>query len=472
MLKFFKSIEKTLIFCLEGLLFVLLFLAFFGPYFSEQTELNAELLRISRISIIPMSTFAVLEICFIRIYGGFAVGVKKTKEIVYSMFLATLITDVITYLQLSVMMKRFPVNSVFLPDWLAPFLSLVVQYLLILGFSYFGNFVYFKINKPVPCTVIYGNEAQLPVYLKKIGKYKKQWVVKDIVHYLDDDIKQRIRANETVFIFDVPRGLRNDFIEYCYKHNKNIEILPDVADVIINNSKHLLLDDTSMYESRVDALTFEQRVIKRSFDIVLSGIGLIIASPFMLVEAIAIKLYDRGPVFFRQERMTEGGRVFKVIKFRTMVVDAEKNTGAVLSSKNDSRITPVGKFFRATRLDELPQLINIFVGDMSIVGPRPERESIAEEYSKELPEFRYRLKVKAGLTGLAQIMGKYNTTPKDKLTLDLVYIEQYSVWLDLKLMFQTLKVLFKSDSTEGVDNNEQVEFVKHEAQPVQQEDGE
>ena len=466
MLKFFKSIEKTLIFCLKGILFVLLALVFFGPYLSSTTEPNAELLRISRISFIPISTFLVLGICFIRIYGGFAIGVKKTKEIIYSMFLATLITDVITYIQLSVMMKSLPIHSDFMPGWLAPFLSLAVQYLLIVAFSYFGNFVYFKINQPAPCTVIYGDEEQIETYLKKIGKYKKQWAVKDVVHYLNEDVKKLIRVNDTVFLFDVPRGLRNDFIEYCYKHNKNIEILPDVADVIINNSKHVLLDDSSIYESRVDALSFEQRFIKRTFDIVISGIGLIVASPFMLVEAIAIKLYDRGPVFFKQERMTEGGRVFKVIKFRTMVVDAEKQTGAVLSSKNDSRITPVGKFFRATRLDELPQLINIFVGDMSIVGPRPERESIAEEYVKELPEFRYRLKVKAGLTGLAQIMGKYNTTPKDKLTLDLVYIEQYSVWLDLKLMFQTLKVLFKSDSTEGVDADHQVEFIKHETQPV------
>ncbi|MDF2566800.1 MAG: polyprenyl glycosylphosphotransferase [Oscillospiraceae bacterium] len=460
MIRFFKSIEKTLIFSLKAALFILLFAVFFGLYiFSIQpgnSELE-ELTRISRISVISMSTFAILGICFIRIYGGFAIGVKKSKEIISSLFLAAMMTDVISYLFLSIMIKDFA--SIYIAV-----MALIIQYVLIVCFTRFGNYIYFLINKPEECTVIYSNEELLSAYLSKIGKYKKQWKVSDVVHYTNEDLKQLIRKNNTIFLFDVPRGKRNDIIEYCYKHNKNMYILPDVADVVLKNAKHVLLDDTTVFSSMLSELSLEQRFLKRTMDIVISGIGLIIASPIMIIEAIVIKLYDHGPVFFKQERMTKGGKVFNVIKFRTMVVDAEKNNVAVLSSKNDNRVTPVGKILRATRVDELPQLINIFFGDMSIVGPRPERESIAEEYVKDLPQFKYRLKVKAGLTGLAQILGKYNTTPKDKLTLDLVYIEQYSIWLDLKLMFQTLMVLFKSDSTEGFNEDDRVEFIKHDAE--------
>ena len=172
----------------------------------------------------------------------------------------------------------------------------------------------------------------------------------------------------------------------------------------------------------------------------------------MIIVAILIKLYDGGPFLFKQKRLTIDGKVFEVYKFRSMIVDAEKDGVARLASKNDDRITPIGKFIRKVRLDELPQLFNILLGDMSIVGPRPERPEIAEEYMKTMPEFEYRLKVKAGLTGYAQVLGKYNTTPKDKLLLDLMYIEKYSLFLDLKLILMTIKILFMSESTEGVDD--------------------
>ena len=209
-------------------------------------------------------------------------------------------------------------------------------------------------------------------------------------------------------------------------------------------------------------LAVDQRAAKRVMDILISGIGIIITSPIMLIIAIAVKAYDRGPVFYFQDRLTLGGKPFKICKFRSMCVDSEKN-GARLASKHDSRITPVGHVLRNLHLDELPQLFNVFKGDMSLVGPRPERESIMLEYEKELPEFYYRLKVKAGLTGYAQVYGKYNTTPYDKLKLDLFYIENYSVWLDLKLMLLTLKILFTPDSTEGVDEK-QVTAMKKQVQ--------
>ena len=194
-----------------------------------------------------------------------------------------------------------------------------------------------------------------------------------------------------------------------------------------------------------------QRIIKRAMDLVLCGIAMIPAAPVMLIIAAAIKIEDGGPVFYKQKRMTRGGREFEILKFRSMIVDAEKYAGAVLASEDDPRITKVGKVIRAARLDELPQLINILKGDMSIVGPRPERKCLADEISKEIPEFCYRLKVRGGLTGYAQIYGKYNTSAYDKLRLDMMYIENYSPLLDIRLIILTLRIIFSKDSTEGID---------------------
>ena len=231
-------------------------------------------------------------------------------------------------------------------------------------------------------------------------------------------------------------------------------MMPKVSDVLVKGSDQLHLFDTPILLTREYSLKIEQRLIKRLIDLFCSIVLLIIASPFMLTTAIIIKLYDGGPVLYKQIRCTRDAREFYILKFRSMRVDAEKDGVARLASRNDSRITPIGKFIRAVRIDELPQLFNILKGDMSFVGPRPERPEIIAQYTEEMPEFTFRMKVKAGLAGYAQVYGKYNTTPYDKLKLDLTYIENYSVWLDLKLMLLTIKILFKPESTEGIDDNQ------------------
>lgn len=205
--------------------------------------------------------------------------------------------------------------------------------------------------------------------------------------------------------------------------------------------------------SRNRGLPIEQRFVKRAMDIVLSLIAIVISSPVLLLIGLSIKLYDRGPVFYTQERLTRDGEVFRIIKFRSMRMDSERE-GAQLARKDDDRITPVGRIIRRTHFDELPQIFNILKGEMSFVGPRPEREIIAKEYEMVIPEFSFRLKVKAGLTGYAQIYGKYNTTPYDKLKLDLTYIENYSFWLDIKLMLMTFKIIFQKENTEGIDKKQ------------------
>jgi len=237
--------------------------------------------------------------------------------------------------------------------------------------------------------------------------------------------------------------------------------MPKVTDVILQGAEELHLFDTPILLTREYTLTVEQRFFKRLVDIVCSLILLVIASPIMLITAIVIKLYDGGPVLYKQVRCTRDQREFEIMKFRSMRVDAEKDGVARLAQKNDSRITPIGKFIRKVRIDELPQLLNILRGDMSFIGPRPERPEIITQYMEIMPEFAYRMKVKAGLAGYAQVYGKYNTTPYDKLKLDLTYIEKYSLWLDFELMLLTLKILFWPDSTEGVEA-EQVTALREE----------
>lgn len=463
-MKFIRKIQKSIIFLIKILMFICLFIGFFGPYFPSMTE---HLFKLNRVSLITASTFAVLGIAFIQIYGGFAIGKKKSKEITYTVFLAALMTDLITYMQMCIMVKEV------LSVWTLV-LTIAIHYVIVFVFSRFGNFIYFKINPPEKCVVFYNPEVTLlPACLKKIGKYKKQFRVTEIVDCMIEDYRAVIRKNDSVFLFDVPVAKKAELIDYCYKRSKNIYSLPELEDVVINHSRQMMVDDMVMLATTQSELSFEQKFIKRTVDILLSGIGLIVASPIMLIEAIAIKLEDHGPILFKQDRITKNGKMFKVLKFRTMIVNADK-LSTRLAGDDDERITKVGKVLRKLRIDELPQLLNIFFGDMSIVGPRPEQIVYVEKFVEMYPEFKYRHRVKAGLTGLAQIVGKYNTSPKDKLMLDLMYIEKYSIWLDFKLMFQTLIVLFKSDSVEGVDPgvkvkvNEagEIEFVKSETDSV------
>lgn len=226
--------------------------------------------------------------------------------------------------------------------------------------------------------------------------------------------------------------------------------MPSITDMLIASGQILHIVDTPIIKVNKFGPNAFEKIVKRAFDIFASLLLLIITSPIMLITAIAIKVNDGGNIFYRQARLTENGKEFNIVKFRSMVMNAEDLTGVVLAKVDDDRITSVGKIIRKYRIDELPQMINILKGDMSFVGPRPERTEIYDDITKTMPEFDYRLCVKAGLTGYAQIYGKYNTTLRDKLLLDLYYIEKYSLVEDLKLLLLTFKVIFKSDSTEGV----------------------
>ena len=285
----------------------------------------------------------------------------------------------------------------------------------------------------------------------KLKTRKDQFNIVDMVSASDETgaIQDAIDRNSTVMLVDISAELRNKIFKYCYENSKRIYVTPKISDIILNGSATIHFFDTPLLLTEGNPLEYEERVIKRTWDILFSLLLMIILSPVMLITALAIKINDGGPVFYKQIRCTKNGAEFGILKFRSMVVDAEKKGKAVLATENDPRITPVGRIIRKCRIDELPQLINVLKGDMSFVGPRPERPEFIQKYMEEMPEFSYRMKIRAGITGYAQLYGKYNTKPYDKLKLDLYYIEQFSIGLDIKLMILTIKILFMKESTEG-----------------------
>ena len=439
-----KKLKRTIVFILKIALFASLFAIFFGIFGIH----NPWLFNPNRTSGVTMLTFAVMGIALMSVYGGYAVGTQKSKPIIYSMALATVITDLVTHLQLSIMNTSEKNHDHFIYE--TPHLLLLVivlQVLVIIFFAYFGNFVYFSLEPPEKCCVISSSRHSLGQIIPKISRFQKQYEVDEIVRYDAPNVLDVVARNDTVFLYDVPVKERIMLTEYCYQKQKNIYYNFEMIDVVSQGAKYMTLDDKSLVMHTAKDLTMEQRIVKRLMDIGVSLLALILTGPIMLGCAIAIKLEDGGKVFYKQKRLTKYGRVFEVYKFRTM---REENSIHKSVTEDDDRITKVGKILRKYRIDELPQMLNILKGDMTVVGPRPEMLENVEKYTDEIPEFAYRLRMKAGLTGLAQISGKYNTSPKDKLVMDLMYIENYSIWQDFKLIFQTITVFFKaSESTEA-----------------------
>ena len=318
--------------------------------------------------------------------------------------------------------------------------------------------LYHKLYAPHNMLLIYGTRNGVGLKFKMDAR-KDKYNITGLICAEEgyEAIVNKIPKYDAVILNDVAAPLRNDILKFCYRFRVRTYLTPKLTDIMIRGAKNISLFDTPLLLVKGTGLTPAQRVGKRAMDIAGALFVLLVIWPVLVIAAAAIKLEDGGPVFFKQKRMTRGGREFEILKFRSMIVDAEKYTGAVLASEDDPRITKVGKFLRAHRIDELPQLLNILKGDMSIVGPRPERKVIADEYCKDIPEFAYRTKVRGGVTGYAQIYGQYNTSAYDKLRLDLMYIENYSLLLDIKLIILTLRIIFSKDSTEGIDKQQEIQ---------------
>ena len=380
-----------------------------------------------------------------KVYYALTVGLQRVSEMIYSQGLSLLICAAACFLA----------GTMYRHTWINPLpilLAFAVQMLLSVLWSLAANRIYFSIYPPPITGIIYDDDADLD-RIKSIRYFEERFDVRKLVKSPAEDVEALCRemfGMQVVFVAGCSNNLRSGIAKCAVRHGVRVYFLPRLGEIILAGAEYMsMFSEPVICVQRAQTKTGYMSA-KRLMDIAASLIGLIVASPIMIAAAIAIKAHDGGPVFYRQKRLTQNGRVFSILKFRSMNVNAEKDGVARLASENDSRITPVGKFIRATRIDELPQLINILFGDMSLIGPRPERPEIAEEYEKELPEFALRLQVKAGLSGMAQVYGRYNTDPYSKLQMDLMYINKISLATDIKIMFATVKIIFMKEATEGV----------------------
>lgn len=390
--------------------------------------------------------YALFFVIFSYILGGMKIGYLKSSSLMLSQTLALLAANISIYLETVLLSARF-VNVIPMVELTA--IDIVVAFI----WTFCVNRIFRKLFPARHILLLY-EEYDPSSLLRKVNSRKDRYLTKKSMNVEEgwETVTKEMHNYDAVFLCDIHSPLRNRLVKYCYANGIRSYITPKISDIIIRSSENIHMFDTPLLLSRNNGLSFEQKLVKRFMDIVISLVMLIITSPFMLITAVAIKLYDGGPVFFRQKRCTINGKEFYIHKFRSMIVDAEKEGEVIPATDDDERITPVGKVIRKTRLDELPQFIDILKGDMSVVGPRPERVEHVEQYTEEIPEFAYRLKVKGGLTGYAQIYGKYNTTAYDKLKLDLMYIQNYSILLDLKLIIMTVKIVFVKESTEGFED--------------------
>lgn len=392
--------------------------------------------------------YAVVLYLFIRTYNAYLLGFTRIRGLAFAQFISQFFTIAITYL--SVTVAWWKINS---PLWFIP--MLLIQGVFDCIWSFITSTMYFKLNPPKRALLIYRNETDKrrfgSVAGKPVGRIYEVAEELQYEGYRFKEIKNKIEGFEAIFVAGINSRCRNGIAKYCEENDIPGFFLPHVGDVMMRGALHIqTFTSPVLYLSKKQPKP-EYLIIKRLFDVLASSIGIIVFSPIMLITALAIKIYDRGPALYKQVRLTKDNKKFKILKFRSMRVDAEKDGVARLSTGDkDDRITPIGRIVRKCRLDELPQLFNILKGDMSIVGPRPERPEIAEQYYKTLPDFKLRLQVKAGLTGYAQVYGKYNTEPYEKLEFDLMYINDMSVATDLRLIFATFSILGKGESTEGV----------------------
>lgn len=393
-------------------------------------------------------TCFVSNLFFNNIYDGYAIGRRKILENAYSLSLSCLITNIIFYF-LDTLAFRWFFNPLY--AIIATIIQIVCNILICKSL----NTIFFKDYVPTKTLVIYKDEYDLNK-VKSVPFFNQKYKIRKLIQKPKSykAIAEELIKYETVFVSGINASIRNGIVKQCVSNNIEIFVVPHVGDVLMTGGSYVEELPVPMLRVNGRVNDYFYLLSKRIFDIIVALCATIILSPFMIITALAIKIYDGGPVLYKQNRLTKDRRVFTMYKFRSMKVDAEKDGVARLVSKNDDRITPIGKVIRTIRFDELPQVFNILKGDMSIVGPRPERPEIAAQYEKIYPSFGLRLQVKAGLTGYAQIYGKYNTEPIDKLKMDLYYINKMSFLYDIQLCFMTVKTLFMKESTEAIKEGE------------------
>lgn len=390
--------------------------------------------------------YSAILVLFMMIYGSFSIRKYRTRELVFAFGLSCFFTDVIAYFLMCMIAK-----ALLPPKYVI--LTLLAQCLIETGVFILARISADRLEPTAPALLIAAEEDAEESVRNKFDRRRTRYYIDRVVS-ADmpwEELCAIMHSYTTVVLMPMEKELCRRIMDDCFWHGIAIMLKPDMQDIMVNCADTVIMSDVPLCAVHTGNHDRGYLTAKRVLDIVASVCGLIICSPIFLAVAIAIKIQDGGPVFYRQKRLTLNGKPFYLTKFRSMVVNAESATGAVLAGKSDSRITKVGAFLRATRIDELPQLLNILNGDMTLVGPRPERPEFYQKYCAEYPEFAYRLRAKAGLTGYAQLYGKYNTTFADKALLDMYYIQKASFLWDLQLIFYTLKIIFVKESTEGVD---------------------
>ncbi len=391
--------------------------------------------------------YTLIIVLLTNTFYGYQLTYMRLRDIILSHVPAVVLAAVVGYFEISMVAVQY-----YSPLPLA-YLALV-QILVIVVWAYLTRRLYVTLYPSRKLLLIYGNYPYENLVNKMTYRSDRYKIVSKISVFEDAALVEKaLLHHKAVLLCDLPDEQRNRIIKFCSARSIRVYVTPKISDIIFRGAEDIHLFDTPLYLVRNNGIAVDKLFFKRIMDIVSALAGIVILSPLLLLIALAVKLYDGGPVFYTQKRLTRGGREFEMIKFRSMRVNAEKE-GARLAAKGDSRITPVGRVIRRLHVDELPQLFNILIGDMSLVGPRPERKEISRQYEENMPEFRLRLKVKAGLTGYAQVYGQYNTTPYDKLKLDLTYIANYSLIMDFKIILLTIKVLFMKENTEGIDQDQ------------------
>lgn len=389
--------------------------------------------------------YFVFLVLFGQMFDMYTLGDTRVYDLFLSYSLALLVSNVMIFLVICLASFRLMA--------LRPIIWFQIGSEILLAFLLLFENRFIRDHFPIPKAIAIFGEPNYEI-LEKIHKYRDILVTVETKVDMEDvdlnNLDALLEGYERVITIDVAHNDKKEIFKKCYEKKISVFDIPSITDTLIASSEVMHVIDTPIIKINKFGPSYLESIVKRLIDIVGSLILIILTSPIMLIVAICVKAYDGGDIFFKQDRLTKDEQVFKLVKFRSMIMNAESKTGAVLAKKNDDRITPIGKFIRKTRFDELPQLFNILKGDMTFVGPRPERPELFKEICKDIPEFKYRLNVKAGLTGYAQIYGKYNTTMRDKLLLDLYYIENYSLVADIKLLIMTLKIVFIPESTEGV----------------------
>ncbi len=399
------------------------------------------------------SVFTIVAYVVVLVFVSIAVNLHKIDERrmgenVFAGIIAVAFVNAIAYVEISLVGAE-------LARLLPLFLLGMTQSAVTIIWALVASELMKKLNPPQHMIIVYGSHLATELVFK-MSKMVDKYTICESVNVAEglQTVFGKLERYASVIICDVPAQTRNDLLKYCYENRKKTYIVPKISDILIRGSSDITYFDCPLLCCESGGLTLEQKILKRAMDIVVSAAMIIVFSPLLIMVSAAIKLYDRGPVFYRQRRVTLDGKEFDILKFRSMIVDAEPDGKSKPAVTDDERVTPIGRIIRPWRIDELPQIFNILLGEMSVVGPRSERVEHVKKYSEKMPEFMYRHKVKTGLTGYAQVYGKYNTTAYDKLKLDLMYIQNYSLILDIKLILLTVKIMFKKESTEGFDLSE------------------